>query len=45
VPALRIGTVGGAALTLQGVSTISGEVAVAVLRRLHEAWFPAFMRA
>ena len=39
VPVSVIGSTGGAALTLDGASAIS----VAVLRRIHEEWLPAFM--
>jgi phosphoribosylformylglycinamidine synthase len=45
VAASRIGVAGGAALTLRSGSTISGAVHVAELKRMHEAWFPAFMDA
>ncbi|MFN7168506.1 MAG: phosphoribosylformylglycinamidine synthase subunit PurL [Pannonibacter sp.] len=37
----RIGTTGGADLTVEGILTIS----VAKLRAAHEEWFPAFMSA
>jgi phosphoribosylformylglycinamidine synthase len=39
VPALKIGTTGGSALTLPGSQSIS----VAELRDAHEGWFPAYM--
>ena len=39
VPARRIGTTGGADLTLPGGDPIS----VADLRAAHESWFPAYM--
>ncbi|TXL77631.1 phosphoribosylformylglycinamidine synthase subunit PurL [Vineibacter terrae] len=39
VPATRLGSSGGAALTVEGVLAIS----VADLRRTHEAWLPAYM--
>ncbi|MBX6323448.1 MAG: phosphoribosylformylglycinamidine synthase II, partial [Rhodospirillaceae bacterium] len=45
VPVRCIGTVGGAALTVVAGSTICGAAAVAELKRMHEAWFPAFMDA
>jgi phosphoribosylformylglycinamidine synthase subunit PurL len=45
IVASRIGTVGGATLTLGSGSTISGAVDMAELKRMHEAWFPAFMGA
>jgi phosphoribosylformylglycinamidine synthase len=41
VPAFRLGTTGGNALTVQGVGTISAEE----LRRVNEAWLPAYMAA
>ena len=41
VPALRLGTVGGTALTLPGESPIS----VAELKTAHEGWLPAYMAA
>ena len=41
VPALRLGTTGGAALTLPGGDSIS----VDDLRQAHEGWFPAYMAA
>ncbi len=41
VTATAIGTVGGSALTVSGICTIS----VATLRERHEAWFPAYMSA
>jgi phosphoribosylformylglycinamidine synthase II len=41
VPATRLGTTGGAALTVQGAGAIStGE-----LRQVNEAWLPAYMAA
>jgi phosphoribosylformylglycinamidine synthase len=39
VPALRLGTTGGAALTLSAAESIS----VADLKTAHEGWFPAYM--
>jgi phosphoribosylformylglycinamidine synthase subunit PurL len=45
IVASRIGTVGGATLTLRSGSTISGAVDVAALKRMHEGWFPALMGA
>jgi phosphoribosylformylglycinamidine synthase len=39
VPLRRIGTVGGAALTLQG----GGAISVAQLKAAHEAWLPGYM--
>jgi phosphoribosylformylglycinamidine synthase len=39
VPALRLGETGGDALTLKGDSAIS----VMELRRINEAWLPAYM--
>jgi phosphoribosylformylglycinamidine synthase len=41
VPAARLGTSGGAALTVEGLLAIS----VADLRRAHETWLPAYMEA
>ncbi|HKU98348.1 MAG TPA: AIR synthase-related protein, partial [Vineibacter sp.] len=41
VPATRLGTSGGAALTVEGLLAIS----VADLRRAHESWLPAYMEA
>jgi phosphoribosylformylglycinamidine synthase len=41
VPATRIGASGGTALKLQGVGAISAEE----LRRINEAWLPAYMAA
>jgi phosphoribosylformylglycinamidine synthase len=41
VPALRLGTTGGAALTVHGAGAISS----AELRRVNEAWLPSFMAA
>jgi phosphoribosylformylglycinamidine synthase subunit PurL len=41
VPAIRLGAVTGDQLTVSGVGAIS----VAELRRIHEAWFPAYMAA
>jgi phosphoribosylformylglycinamidine synthase len=41
VPAQRLGTTGGDALTLAGTGAISS----AELRRIHEAWLPAYMAA
>ena len=41
VPALRLGTVGGAALTLPGEHPIS----VADLKTAHESWLPTYMAA
>jgi phosphoribosylformylglycinamidine synthase len=44
VPATRIGTTGGDALKLAGGPTISdAAVRVSALRRLNEAWLPAYM--
>ena len=39
VPVSAIGATGGAALTVEGASAIS----IAALRRIHEAWLPAYM--
>ena len=39
VPIQRIGTVGGAALTLPG----GGAISVAQLKAAHEAWLPGYM--
>ena len=39
VPAQRIGTTGGTALTLEGAGTIS----VSELRQAHESWLPNYM--
>ena len=39
VPVSAIGNTGGAALTVDGASAIS----IAVLRRIHEEWLPAYM--
>ena len=39
VPVSTIGATGGAALTVEGASAIS----IAALRRIHEAWLPAYM--
>ncbi|MDE0391238.1 MAG: AIR synthase related protein, partial [Rhodospirillales bacterium] len=39
VPLSAIGSTGGAALTVEGASAIS----IAALRRIHEAWLPAYM--
>ncbi|TWS97557.1 phosphoribosylformylglycinamidine synthase subunit PurL [Reyranella sp. CPCC 100927] len=41
VPVTRLGTSGGAALTVEGLLAIS----VADLRRTHESWLPAYMEA
>jgi len=41
VPALRLGTTGGTALTVHGAGAISS----AELRRINEAWLPSFMAA
>ena len=41
VPAYRIGTTGGEALTLEGAETIS----LKELRDVHEGWLPAYMAA
>jgi phosphoribosylformylglycinamidine (FGAM) synthase-like enzyme len=41
IPASRLGTTGGEALTLPGQKPIS----VAALRRAHEAWLPSYMAA
>jgi phosphoribosylformylglycinamidine synthase len=41
VPTLRLGTTGGAALTVHGAGAISS----AELRRVNEAWLPDFMAA
>ncbi|HJQ60895.1 MAG TPA: phosphoribosylformylglycinamidine synthase subunit PurL, partial [Vineibacter sp.] len=41
VPATRLGTSGGDALTVEGVLAIS----VTELRRTHESWLPAYMEA
>jgi phosphoribosylformylglycinamidine synthase II len=41
IPAVRLGTTGGDALTVSGVGAISGEE----LRRVNEAWLPAYMAA
>src|SRR6185437_3890905 len=41
VPALRLGTTGGAALTVAGAGAISTEE----LRRTNEAWLPGYMAA
>src|SRR6266852_1392530 len=41
VPVLRLGTTGGAALTVHGAGAISSEE----LRRVNEAWLPSFMAA
>ncbi len=41
VPAARLGTSGGATLTVEGLLAIS----VAELRRAHESWLPAYMEA
>jgi phosphoribosylformylglycinamidine synthase subunit PurL len=44
VPAVRIGSTGGVALTLSAGPTISeAAVSVAELRRLNETWLPAYM--
>jgi phosphoribosylformylglycinamidine synthase subunit PurL len=40
VPVRRIGTIGGAALTLSGGNAIS----VAQLKAAHEAWLPGYMQ-
>ncbi|HEX7969607.1 MAG TPA: phosphoribosylformylglycinamidine synthase subunit PurL, partial [Stellaceae bacterium] len=39
VPVRRLGTTGGAALTVEG----AGAISTAELRRLNEAWLPAYM--
>ena len=39
MPIRRIGTVGGAALTVQG----GGAISVAQLKAAHEAWLPGYM--
>jgi phosphoribosylformylglycinamidine synthase len=41
VPAIAIGSIGGADLIFAGICTISVED----LRNRHEAWFPTFMSA
>jgi phosphoribosylformylglycinamidine synthase len=41
IPAFRLGKTGGNALTVQGVGAISAEE----LRRVNEAWLPAYMAA
>jgi phosphoribosylformylglycinamidine synthase II len=40
VPALLIGMTGGGALKVDG----EGEVSLSILKRVHEGWFPAYMR-
>jgi phosphoribosylformylglycinamidine synthase len=41
VPAVRLGTTGGAELTVKG----AGAISTAELRRVNEAWLPAYMAA
>ena len=41
IPAARIGTTGGAELTLEGVKPIS----LKALKEAHEGWLPAYMAA
>jgi len=41
VPVLRLGTTGGAALTVTG----AGAISISELRRINEAWLPAYMAA
>ena len=41
VPAVRLGTTGGAALTVAG----AGAISTAELRRANEAWLPGYMAA
>jgi phosphoribosylformylglycinamidine synthase II len=40
IPALLIGMTGGSALKVDG----EGEVSLSILKRVHESWFPAYMR-
>jgi phosphoribosylformylglycinamidine synthase subunit PurL len=41
VPATRLGTTGGAALTVHG----AGAISISELRRVNEAWLPDYMAA